>query len=131
MGFLVTAWIPFCNSSAYLRGNLWKDFPQPALTLFVQSIATQELTKIKQCKRQNLKQIIPKLSYQMSNLNGNNFIQKQLETSLFWIHLFFVHALSTCDDKSSLNTIDIQKWHANVDIYPEKMCYQMSNLNCQ
>ena len=46
--------------------------------------------------------------------------KKQLETCFFLIHLLF-HALSTGDDNSSLNTIDIQKWHENVDIYPEKL----------
>ena len=44
--------------------------------------------------------------------------KKQLETC-FLIHFF--HALSTGDDKSSLNTIDIKKQHGIVDIYPEKL----------
>ena len=47
-------------------------------------------------------------SQQCQTLNANNFLQKQLETCFFLIHLFF-HVLSTGDDKSSLNTIDIQK----------------------
>ena len=46
--------------------------------------------------------------------------KKQLETCFFLIHLCF-HAVSTVDVKSSLNRIDIQKKHANVDIYPEKL----------
>ena len=59
-------------------------------------------------------------SQQCQTLNANNFLQIQLDTCFFFNPLVF-HALSTGDDKSSLNTIDIQKWHENVDIYPEKL----------
>ena len=48
-------------------------------------------------------------SQKCQNLNANIFLQKTARDLLFFlIHLFF-HALSTGDDKSSLNTIDIQK----------------------
>ena len=47
-------------------------------------------------------------SQKCQTLNANIFLQKTARDLLFLIHLFF-HALSTGDDKSSLNTIDIQK----------------------
>ena len=48
-------------------------------------------------------------SQKCQTLNANIFLQKTArDLLLFLIHLFF-HALSTGDDTSSLNTIDIQK----------------------
>ena len=45
---------------------------------------------------------------EMSNFKCQYLPSKTARDLLFLIHLFF-HALSTGDDKSSINTIDIQK----------------------
>ena len=42
-------------------------------------------------------------------LNANIFLQKTARDLLFFKSTCFFHCLSTGDDKSSLNTIDIQK----------------------
>ena len=47
-------------------------------------------------------------SQKCQTLNANILLQKTASDLLFLIHLFF-HALSAGHDKSSLNTIDIQK----------------------
>ena len=64
------------------------------------------------CREESLTTYIESVqkSQKCQTLNANIFLRKkkQLETCFFLIHLFF-HALSTGDDKSSLNTIDIQK----------------------
>ena len=54
--------------------------------------------------------------------------KKQLETCFFLIHLFF-HALSTGDDKSSLNTIDIQKMTWKYRYISRKIVFRLDLLS--